>query len=682
MANKEKLELWQGRLGAAESAYAAESARFDEREKIYRGRRETSPLTRDDKEKTAVHVRNLAMEMIESQVDSSIPMPKVTARREADQPLAKIIEDMLRCELDRLPMEEINDMISRTVPIQGGAAYLIEWDNTLRTHYSVGEIWVSGIHPKQLVPQPGIYTSIEDMDWVILKLPQTKEYIRRKHGVELEDESESEPEVKGVAADTADDMVTEYCAYYRNDDGGIGKYSWVNDVELEDFEDYQARRIDTCSACGSTDIVFEDGKKTCRDCGSHNIKSEAMDEEEIWQPIERGFGKPPIPGATAAPERAGSSLLPQLAGGMFPRMGVSGGSEPTRIPYYKPDLFPVILQKNVSVYGQLLGASDLDAIEDQQNTTNRIESVIIDKLVQSGSYMTLPDKVGIRVDPEHGKVIRFSNPADVAGIQVYDMEGSIQQDMAYLGQVYEEARQMIGITNSFQGRVDTTATSGKAKQFAAAQSAGRLESKRVLRDTAYASMFEAMFKFRLAYTDEPIPIRREDPDGTIVYEEFNRYDFLEQDADGEWYWNDAFLFSVDPTTPLAQNREAMWQETRLNFSSGAFGNPQDLNTLILFWRKMEALHYPDAGQTRMYLEAQLQRQQEMQQQQMMQAQQMAQQAEQAARQDAARTAMEQTASNRAALDSIDRRAREQAAKDAVRSAQAQMSRQAAMNGGV
>ena len=33
-----------------------------------------------------------------------------------------------------------------------------------------------------------------------------------------------------------------------------------------------------------------------------------------------------------------------------------------------------------------------------------------------------------------------------------------------------------------------------------------------MRDAAWAALFEAMFKFRLAYTDEPIPIRREDPD--------------------------------------------------------------------------------------------------------------------------------------------------------------------------
>jgi hypothetical protein len=671
MADKEKLELWKGRLGQAESEFSAESARFDDRERMYKGRRDTKGLTRDDKDGETVHVRNLCMELIESQVDSSIPQPKVTARREEDQPLAKIVEDMIRNELDRLPMEEINDMMARTVPIQGGAAFLLEWDNTLRTHYSVGELWVSFIHPKQLVPQPGIYSGIEDMDWVILKLPQTKEYIKRKYGVDVGEEGESEPEAKGVDAGTAKDLVTEYAAYYRNESGGIGKYCWVNDVELEDLDDYQARRIDTCQDCGSTDIVFEDGKKTCRDCGSHKIKSEAEDVEEIWQPIERGHGKPPIPGAASGPEPEGSVLLGNLAGGMYPQIA-SPAMQPTVIPYYKPDLFPVILQKNVSVFGQLLGSSDLDAIKDQQNTTNRIEQEIIDKLVQSGGYMVLPEDPSIKVDTEQCKVIRVPTPDKATMIKTYDMEGNIQQDMAYLGQIYEEARQVIGITDSFQGRKDTTATTGKAKEFAAAQTAGRLESKRTMRDAAWAALFEAMFKFRLAYTDEPIPIRREDPNGQIRYETFNRYDFLEQDETGEWYWNDAFLFSVDTSTPLAQNRDAMWQETRLNLQTGAFGDPQQLSTLILFWRKMELLHYPDAGQTRMYLEDQLKQQQAMQAQQMQMQQQMAMRAQAQARQDAARTAAEQRRANQQALDSIDRKARENAAKDAVKQARQMM----------
>lgn len=50
----------------------------------------------------------------------------------------------------------------------------------------------------------------------------------------------------------------------------------------------------------------------------------------------------------------------------------------------------------------------------------------------------------------------------------------------------------------------------------------------------------------------------------------------------------------------------------MNLQSGAFGNPTATETLIIFWSKMEELHYPGAGQTKKYLEEQRQREQEMQ----------------------------------------------------------------------
>lgn len=606
--DKEKLRLWQERLARNERAYSAESARMDAREELYHGTNTLKPTVQGERKTKTPHVRNLCAELIEAQVDSNIPQPKVTARREKDEGKAKLIEDMLRNELDRLPFEQLNDMMERTVPIQGGAAFLVEWDNTQRTHETVGELAVSTLHPKQIIPQDGVFTGVEDMDYIILKLPQTKEHIRRKYGVDVSDEAEREPEIKTSGeSSTADDMVTQYVAYYRNDSGGIGLYSWVNETQLEDLEDYQARRLRRCTRCGAAEPpegAEDGGKKTCPHCGAASWKETAEEYEEIYLPITRSDGSV-IPGAvtravvseTEADERGLPTV--QLI------------EEPTRVPYYKPDIFPVLLQKNVSVFGRFLGDSDMDKIADQQNTTNRIEAKILDKLLKSGSYITLPDEASIKVDTEDMKIIRPGTAAAKALIDVYDLQGNITPDLTYLAQVYEEARQIIGVTDSFQGRKDTTATSGKAKEFSAAQTAGRLESKRVMKNAAYAALFEAMFKFRLAYTDEPRPVVSNDIHGNAQYESFCRYDFLEQDEAGEWHWNDQFLFSCDTSAPLASNREAMWQETRMNLQSGAFGDPQQLKTLILFWTKMELLHYPGAGETRAYLEEEL-RTQEMQ----------------------------------------------------------------------
>ena len=45
----------------------------------------------------------------------------------------------------------------------------------------------------------------------------------------------------------------------------------------------------------------------------------------------------------------------------------------------------------------------------------------------------------------------------------------------------------------------------------------------------------------------------------------------------------------------------------MNLQSGAFGDPAQLETLVLFWSKMEELHYPGAGTTKAFLEEKLER---------------------------------------------------------------------------
>ncbi len=632
---KNKLEMWQRRLKHNEDAYNSIKDDFDERESILKGDNTVKECCEGDTIEDTPHVRNIVAEQIEAQIDPNIPAPKVTPRRSEDEQHAKIIEDLIKDELDRIPFEILNDMAERTVPVQGGAYYLIEWDNSQRTHDTVGELTVQLLHPKQVIPQDGVYTSVEDMDYIFIKLPQTKEEIKRRFGIDVKGEAEEEPEVRGAEEQSpASDMVTEYIAFYRNEKGGIGKFSWVNDTVLEDLEDCQARRLRRCSKCNaienldveplgepSIDGTYPMGERdmetpedvaeekkplkgtqkkgACKYCGGTKWVESQEDYEEIYNPKVSTMGVE-IPGV------------------------ILGAGEPTRVPYYKPNIYPVILQKNISMFGQLLGESDVDKMKDQQNTANRLSAKMLDKLLKAGSFVTLPDDCTISTENEDMKVIRLSSAADISKINTFDMQGSIEQDITLYSQVYEEARQAIGITDSYLGRKDTTATSGKAKEFAAQQSAGRLESKHKMKEAAYAQIFEAIFKFKLAYSDEPRNIIAHDETGGAVYETFDRYDFLKQDEAGEWYWNDQFLFSCDNAAPLSNNRESLWQETRMNLQEGAFGDPTQLDTLILFWSRMEVLHYPFAGDTKKYLQQKLEEQQIMQQQQMeMQKQQLA-----------------------------------------------------------
>ena len=670
-----RLQIWQQRLSDANAQYDEEEKKMDKRERLYNGDNQLEPLVpgdtkaNGDKKRTS-HVRNIVFENIESMVSSSLPTPKVTAKHKEDERLAAIIEHWLRNEMDRLPFETMNDMAERTVPMQGGTGWLVEWDNTKTTHCSVGETKVTLLHPKLFAPQPGVYTGIEDMDWFIIKAPTTKASVAREYGVDVFNLGEEEPELRTTdGAASRDEMLTKYIGYEKNGDGGIDRFVWVNSKVLENIQNYQARHQQVCRSCrrrrpapgqiisnnverppllprpgvegalipedllggvqaereydaelagalGAAEqlagremaisrgelkpegillegITIEAGEPPepvkysggpCPYCGAEDWTDAESEYEEVVLPIKTELGNE-IPGGGYALDENGLPVY-----------------RPTLIPYYKPNRIPIVLQRNVSVYGQLLGNSDVDAIQTQQNTVNRLSQKIIDRLIKAGTRISLPPKPNIRIDTEDSEKMYLDNPADLNLIKTFNFTGNIEGELAYMALSYEESRQVLGITNSFQGREDRTATSGIAKEFQAAQSAGRLESKRVMKAAAYAELFELMFKFQLAYSDEPRSVSYRDHKGDVVYETFNRYDFLKQDADGVWYWNDEFLFSVDSNQALEANRTAMWQETRMNLQSGAFGDPTDIETLILFWSKMEELHYPGAGATRKFLE--------------------------------------------------------------------------------
>lgn len=621
--SQDRLRKWQTWMERNEADWEAERVRMDKREQLYLGNRTLKPLTDNDRKKDGSyrktsHVWNIIAENIESMIDSTIPAPKVTARREKDAHLAQVIEAMLKNELDRLPMEELNDMQERTVPIQGGGLFLVEWDNNQRTSHTIGETLVSVQHPKKFIPQSGVFTGLDDMDAFGMKLAQTKGFIKKRYGMDVSDEREEDPSLRGAGGvSTAEDMVTQYVVYYRNGNGGIGMFSWVGDTVLVDLEDYQARRLRHCVKCGTPepvdlevlDLPTWDGtppseghrakQGVCPNCGCKVFEEQQEKTEMLLLPAPDGYI--PTGGEDVVMESD------EMGNPMYYTM--------QEVPIYKPDVFPLVLQKNVSVFGKLLGDSDVDKIEDQQNTVNRMEQKIIERLVRAGSVITKPATTHMPTSSDDSQEWVLSNAAEKQMIDVYTFSGNLEYEMAYLSQVYEEARRVLGITDSYQGRKDTTATSGKAKEFSAAQAAGRMESKRVMKNAAYARLFEILFKFKLAYCDEPRDIVRTGANGENIYDQFNRLDFLERDEDGNWHWIDDFLFSTDTAATLSQNRQAMWQETTSNLQSGAFGDPTQLQTLILYWSKMERLGYPDAGSTRKYLEEQLEQQKVIQQMQ-------------------------------------------------------------------
>ena len=586
-----KRDKWRSKLETARLAYADTLREIAKNQGVYEGSREVNgnPNTNASAKDLAINVRNIAYELVESQVDSSIPMPKVTAIHEGDEPLALAIERALVNKMKILRLSIINDQMERVVPVQGGDFFMVEWDNSLGFHSNYGDVNVMEVNPRQVIPQPGV-SKLEEMDYVFVQTAQTKKWVKDKYDVDVEDAEEEYKEIRGAEHETGldTDLVTVNTVYYKND-GKIGRFIWVDDYTLEDLEDYQARITRKCKECG-----YATEEDVCPMCGSKKFEETPDEVQEIHIPIMQEGGVDPMTG--------------------MPMQTMA--EEVITIDYYKPNCYPLIVRKNVSKINSLLGFSDVKGIEDQQDLIKKVGSKSVEKTLKGGSIVTLPRGLKVETNDRELKIVRLEDPQQKAMIDVMNMQVNVQQDLQMVNKAYEDARSTLGITDSFQGKYDPSAVSGTAKQYSINQAAGRLESKRVMKNDAYAKLYELMFKFWLAYADDPLPITGSGINGEQSFDVLDKRDFIAQDSAGEYYWNDEFLFETDPTSTMMANREAMWQQIDMKLQSGAFGQLGSLETMRLYWSLMEKNHYPNAGDVLSQIEMMIAEQE--QQMQMMQ----------------------------------------------------------------
>lgn len=585
-----KLEKWRGKLETARLAYSDTLSKMKQNEKLYDGTREVLRPDGTYAVKESSNVRNICYELIETQVDSSIPQPKVTPLHEGDEKLAKKIETFLINKIKEQRFSIMNDLMERTVPIQGGDFFMIEWDNTIGRHDQMGDITVMELHPRQVIPQPGV-TEIDKMDYIFVLYSQTKDFVKKKYGVDVSDADEDYRDIRTDENDqgTVTDIVTINCVFYRGKKG-IGRYTWCDDYVLEDLEDYQARITRKCTECGA---VVDESAKVCPNCEGKKFE----DSEDTTQSID----------------------IPEIVSLFSNGVEIPTVTKKTvEIDYYKPNEMPIVLRRNITKTNSFLGYSDCRVIQDQQEMIKKLGAKAAEKTLKGGSIVTLPEDVKIETTDKELKIVRLESPAQKQLIDVLTLQPNISQDIELMALEYDYARSTLGITDAYQGKYDASATSGTAKQYSINQAAGRLESKRVLKNFAYAKLYELMFKFWLAYADDPINVTSEGTNGEPQYSVMDKSDFVKQDASGEYYWNDEFIFETDPTSTLLANREAMWNQADIMLQSGAFGTLGDINTMLLYWRFKEKNNYPNAGEVLRQLEQRKQEEQAMAMQMQMQ----------------------------------------------------------------
>ena len=581
-------DLYNTARSASESVYEA----MEQHYRQYKGSKQLDGATEDAKV-----VRNVTYELIESQVTSYVPNPSVTARVFSDrnERNAKSIEVLLRNKRDELPFEKLNDIDERYNPIYGGSVWLIEWDESIMTHNTVGDVKVSCLAPKRFTGQPSIY-DVKEMEYCFIQFETTKDEIIRRYGVSVDIAEDTESEEN----DTADDSTaTVYVCYYKDDEDKVCQYVWSGDTELLDITDYFARKRKVCKKCGKREAI----------CECEKPKFELLNEEfeEIGRniPLTDGSVIPAesvvIKDGMIVTEVVKKPAVDTMGNVLIDDMGLPvtvdvevPKTEPTRLPFYRPSILPIVIRKNTSEEDTLFGQSDCEFIRPQQQAINKLESRILEKLISGGVYPLVPEDFSEELDNSIFKKVFRVKPGEAGLFNRLDLQTDITGDVLQSNRLYDQAKRILGISDTFQGQHDSSAQSGKAKELQIQQAAGRLDSKRQMKNAAYAEIDQIIFQYYLAYADEPRPATYKDSMGRLQNVVFNRYDFIERDEAGLYYYNDGFLFSCDASVDENRQRSLLWQENRQNFQTGAYGDPALPQTQLIFWLNMERAHYPFA----------------------------------------------------------------------------------------
>lgn len=529
--------------------------------KAYRGKLNAlNKNTGEESTRKSKQLRKVVYELIESKVDNSIPFPKMSPRKKTDLNLVDTTENYLKFEIDRMLSEQENDRSERATYVDGTTWYKVSWDSMDSGPERSGDLRVEIFLTDQITPEPGC-KDYRLMNYIFEKSNVSVARIYDLYG--------------RMVRPTADGNVEIITYYYKNENGIVGRFMYTagtNQVITWD-EDWQIRKIRACTTCDTVVPVASH----CPNCGREKFKYRNATKEILSEDLMRLYNPYEVGETNDETQNAATQVF------------LTAGTE---IPFYQIRQLPFVPRPSVSSLETLYGLSEADLSLDMQDSINKILTKVEDKILKSGAVITAPKKMKLNDKDESFKIMPVNGVEEAQMVQAKQILADVSQDIAGAQLFYESARASSGVTESFQGKKDTTATSGKAKELSAAQSAGRIESLRVMKSAAFAGVYELMFKYLLAFSDETRHFVKTLPDGQQEEMMWNKYMFLRKDKYGSLYYADDFAFSTDPAATLSNNRVQMWQETLQQFTMGAFGNPQDPRTLEMYWTIMDSMQYP------------------------------------------------------------------------------------------
>ena len=110
-----RIKEWQEKYEDAKNHDQSIVANINDNDEAYRGVRKIKNPQGEDAKKQGCVSRKMCFELVETQADIVIPMPRVLSKKGRED-RALMIENVIRNELDRLPIEAIIDEQARITP--------------------------------------------------------------------------------------------------------------------------------------------------------------------------------------------------------------------------------------------------------------------------------------------------------------------------------------------------------------------------------------------------------------------------------------------------------------------------------------------------------------------------------------------------------------------------------------
>lgn len=493
-AKEAKLQKWKKKLETALGEHTAFRSRVDENDMLYHGTHEVSRAgtyisNRDrDLDRDVKQVVNIVFQMVESQIDHNIPQPNILPMEQNDEAKAKMIEGMLTYKVNSSAMERINDENERIAKKASVCWYKLGWNPRIEKHTFTGDFEVINPHPKNVIPQPGVYR-VSDMDYLFHIETRTNSYVARTYGKDIADRLQDETaeyeyleqsgRTEPLSTDTNKVSVVE--CWYKDDEGNVGLFVWANDVIIKDMPKFYFKRDE---------------------------QGNVIETETIT------------------------------------KLNPDGSAEEVTVQAYVPKSFPFVLQYNIPVDKSLYGKADPEIIKDQQEAIKKVLTFEEERILKGTTKIITQDEklAAKKWTNAMSETIYTDKPVDQT--KAIDLKTPDNSYKDYYLLMTQAAKDVMGIQDAFMGKKPSDAMSGRALQQLAQNAAQRVNSKTNGKRLAFKELYKLMVDFMLAFYEEDRPYRILGQNNQFEYGIFSRSEMLKKDAAGEYFYPE-FDITID-----------------------------------------------------------------------------------------------------------------------------------------